>query len=813
MNKNTDTEMDFTLLSEKPIDIVGIVMKYLSHWKWFLLSVIMCLLFAMATILYSPRTYKVATTIIFKDDQRGGGASELNILKEVGLTTQRNNVDNEVEVLKRSLIVEEVVRKLGMYISYSEERPIELYNKIGLGGILPQGLKSKRIELYDDEIPFKINMQDTILNNIKESIVFDVTANGEKGYVFSGTYAGNEFNITASKTDSVIFLPFGTVMVKWTQPKFIGERQFKIAFKNPNKVALNYTKAITIKLTSRTSSVADISFVCPHPQLGIVFLKEYIDAYNAKAIREQIELADKTSAVIDIHLSQLNSELGSVESQVQSYKQSQGLTNIEHQADIFNTQVANIREKKSDVETQYAIVSNLNNIVRGINNHEQLIPTNSGVSSQSLSNQIDNYNQLVLERNKLSRIASSNNQSMIELNNRIETTFNSVKNSLQNETDNLNIQRSDLNSMLSQNFSRIRAIPQQERVFSDIKRQQGVKEALFVYLLQKKEEKYMNMATITPKSTIIDNVYVKGLASPNVMITGLIYLFLGVFIPFIIIYLKDLTRYQISSKEELEKMSSIPVLGEIPLSKELSNIVVKENNNNSINEMIRLLRTNLLYVIDNKESKVINMLSSISGDGKTFSTINLAMSFALLDKKVLIIELDIRKPKISEFLSMSNETGITMYLAGHLEKEELIKPSGLNPNLFVINSGPIPPNPSELLSKPNLDELIANLKSKFDFIIVDTAPVGVVSDSFLLNRIADVNLYIVRSGYTPKKYIEEAITYSEEKRLKKMYFVLNAVDLTSSTYKYGYGKKYGYGYGNGNTNKKNWKHKITQIKR
>ncbi len=811
MNKNTDTEMDFTLLSEKPIDIVGIVMKYLSHWKWFLLSVIMCLLFAVGIILYSPRTYRVATTIIFKDDQRGGGASELNILKEVGLTTQRNNVDNEVEVLKRSLIVEEVVRNLGMYISYSEERPIELYNKIGLGSILPQGLRSKSVELYDDEIPFKLNMQDTILNNIKESIAFDVTANGEKGYVFSGTYADEEFNITAAKTDSIVFLPLGTVMMRWTQPNYIGERKFNIRFSNPKKTALNYTKSITIKLTSRTSSVADISFVCPHPQLGIVFLKEYINAYNAKAIREQIDLADKTSAVIDVHLSKLTSELGSVESQVQSYKQSQGLTNIEHQADIFNTQAANIREKKSDVETQYAIVSNLNNIVRGINNHEQLIPTNSGVSSQSLSNQIDNYNQLVLERNKLSRIASSNNQSMIELNNRIETTFNSVKNSLQNETDNLNIQRSDLNSMLSQNFSRIRAIPQQERVFSDIKRQQGVKEALFVYLLQKKEEKYMNMATITPKSTIIDNVFVKGLASPNVMITGLIFLFLGVFIPFIIIYLKDLTRYQISSKEELEKMSSIPVLGEIPISKELSNIVVKENNNNSINEMIRLLRTNLLFVIDNKESKVINMLSSISGDGKTFSTINLAISFALLDKKVLIIELDIRKPKISEFLSMSNETGITMYLAGHLEEEELIKPSGLNPNLFVINSGPIPPNPSELLSKPILDELIVNLKSKFDFIIVDTAPVGVVSDSFLLNRIADVNLYIVRSGYTPKKYIEEAITFYEEKRLKKMYFVLNAVDITSSTYKYGYGRKYGYGYGN--TNKKNWKHRITQKKR
>jgi capsular exopolysaccharide synthesis family protein len=212
--------------------------------------------------------------------------------------------------------------------------------------------------------------------------------------------------------------------------------------------------------------------------------------------------------------------------------------------------------------------------------------------------------------------------------------------------------------------------------------------------------------------------------------------------------------------------------------------------------MFRLLRTNLLFILGDPGQKVINVLSSIGGEGKTFICINLAMSLALLDKKVLIIGLDVRKPKLAEYIGMDNNTGITLYLTGNLDKSELIRPSGIHPNLSVINAGPVPPNPGELMAKPALDLLIAECKEKFDYIILDTAPIGIVSDSYALNRFADVSLYLVRADYTPKKNIEDATILYKQKKLTRMYFILNAADFQKASYRYGYGKKYGYGYGN-----------------
>lgn len=256
-------------------------------------------------------------------------------------------------------------------------------------------------------------------------------------------------------------------------------------------------------------------------------------------------------------------------------------------------------------------------------------------------------------------------------------------------------------------------------------------------------------------------------------------------------------RYQIENKEELEAMSTVPVLGEIPKTDQTGNVLVKENSTDSFTEMVRLLRANLLFVMDSPDKKVINMLSSVSGEGKSFVTINLAISLALLEKKVLIIELDVRKPRLADYIGIENKSGITLYLSGQINQNELIKPTGIHPNLSIITAGTIPPNPNELLAKPALDQLIDDLRRQFDYIVIDTAPIGVVSDSLLLNRLADVTLYVVRAEFTPKKDIEDATTLYKKKKIKNMYFVLNDVDLNKHTYRYGYGKKYGYGYGYG----------------
>ena len=794
MNNYSQVEEDYSILAEKPIDIVSIVMKYLSHWKWFLLSFLVCIVFVGIYMYYTLPKFKVQTSILFKDDVKGGGASEINVFRGMGVITQRNNVDNEIEILKKSLIVESVVRKLGIYTTYTEIKPFDVVELTKLDKLLPEFPKRKLRVLYGDEIPLVLRFPENQLNNIGREIVFDVLIKPNGNYEFSGSYSGKKYKIAVSPTDSIVGFPFGKVPFQKGKATPTEDIFVNVRIQQPASVANAYLNALEIELTSKNSSVADLTLTCMNGALGRDFLTEYIATYNENGIRSQIELADKTAQVIDTHLAKLSNELSSVENQVQNYKQSQGLTNIASQADVYNTQSANVGQRKVDVETQYSIVSNLNNYVQGKADHNQLIPANSGINNQGLTAQINAYNDLVLERNKLSRIASSSNQSMIDLNNRIESTFSSVRLGLQNEQNNLEIQQRDISAMYYQNNARIRAIPQQERVYSDIKRQQNIKEDLFLYLLQKKEERYMNMASVEPNTKLIDNVHVMGVVWPNMMLIGLMALALGFIFPIAGIKIKDLLRYQISSKEELEELSSVPILGEIPRTSNAEHIVIKENNNDSFSEMMRLLRANLLFVIDSKERKVINMLSSISGDGKSFVTINLALSLAMLDKKVLIVELDIRKPKLSEYIGLNNKKGITLYLSGNLDKEELVKPSDIHPNLSVITAGAIPPNPNELLAKPLLDELIAGFRNDYDFIILDTAPLGVVSDSFLLNRLADVNLYIVRADYTPKRYVEEAAKHFKDNKLSNMYFVLNSVNLNTIAYRYGYGKKYGYGY-------------------
>lgn len=790
MHRYSEVEEEFITLSGKKIDVMAIVMKYVSYWKWFVISIILCLVVAVAYIYFTLPRYEITTSILFKDDQLGG-TTELNMVRDMGIITRRNNVDNEVEILKKSLVAESVVRELDLYATYTEMKPL-----FGLNKILPKFPKRKTAVLYGDELPVMVRVAEDRFNTLTDNITFDLLATPDGNWLFSGKFKGNRYRVEATPGDTIVKLPFGELHLSKGKTNPEEAMWIRVLLQHPLNVADNFLNAMEIELTSKNSSVADITLTASNTVLGEDFLREYIEAYNERGIREQLELAEKTAKIIDTHLANLSNELSSVEDQAQEFRQSRGLTDIASQADLYNAQLASVSQRKMDIESQYAIVSSLLSFVQQKNDHSQLIPANSGIQSPVLNAQITAYNNLVLERNKLARIASSSNQSMIDLNNQLGSTFSSVLSGLQNEKNNLEIQQRDINTEYSRNNARIRAIPQQERAFSDIKRQQNIKEELFLYLLQKKEERYMNMTAVEPNSKFVDNIRVTGIVWPKKIILLGLFFVIGMMLPVVGIKIRDLLRYQLDSKEELEQLSSIPLLGEIPRTTQAESILVKENSNDSFNEMLRLLRANLLFVIDSKDKKVINMLSSISGEGKSFVTLNLAMSLALLDKKVLIIELDIRRPKLAKELGLDNKQGITLYLSGYQDRQELVKPSGIHPNLSVITSGSIPPNPNELLAKPKLDELIDDLRSEYDFIIVDTAPVGLVSDGFLLNRIADVNLYVARAGFTPKKYIEDADRYLQENKLKKVYFILNSVNLNGADYRYGLYKKYGYGYDN-----------------
>lgn len=781
--KFSKAEKEFKLLSEKPFDFIGLILKYLSYWKWFVISLLICVVVAVVYVKFSLPIYKIETSVLFKDSQRGSGISSTNAFSERGLISQRSNVENEMEMLGSSLIGEIVVRDLQNYVSYTE-----------LGSIFNIFKYPKKV-LYGSESPIHITLSDEMLDGIeKNPIVFQAMFHPNGMAEFSGKHVDKSYTIKSNLTDSTILFPFGEINIVKTNFTPDKEMMLEVTILNPKDVADQFINSIKMEVTSKTSAVVDLSLSWKHGLEGKEFLHHLVDTYNQEMINDQISLADKTSLIIDNHLAQLSDELSAVDSQAEEYKQSQGITNIAAQSELYNVQSSGIEQRLLDVETQLSIVSDLYNFLQNNEAGNQLIPANSGVGSTILNSMISDYNRLVMERSKLSRVASGSNQAMIDLTSQIGTMYSSVRSSLQNEMNNLRTSQRDLSGQLNIDKSRVRAAPRHERIYSDIKRQQGVKESLFLFLLQKKEEKYMNMATVEPSSKLIDYVRIKGVVWPSKILILLIALFIGMIVPVIIIWIKDLMRYQISHKHELTEFSDVPLLGEIPKTLETSKTLIKEDGNDSFTEMVRLLRTNLLFVIDSIDKKVINMVSSIGGEGKTFLTINLATSLALLDKKVLIIELDIRKPKLGRYLDVQNEEGITLYLSGHLSADNLVKPSGIHPNLSIINAGPVAPNPNELLSKPALDELIKDLRAQYDYILVDTAPVGLVSDSLILDRIADVNLYVVRADYTPKKNIEDATIIYEENKLKNMYFILNSVDFNKRAYSYGYGRKYGYGY-------------------
>jgi len=792
MNKYPNSEEEY----ENPIDFLGIFIKYLSYWKWFIASLVIFLTLGIVYLKFALPSYEITTAILLKDDQKGGGTAEINAFKEMGLFTQKNNVDNELEVLNKSILVQQVVRELGIYATYTQVETLKFISALGINGRNAKFATYDEKILYGTECPILVSLPDTVLNNMTGAFAFEILIHPYGEYEFSGVYNDQRFLVKASISDHQVMLPFGKINIVRGKYKPTEDMVVGVVLQNLMSEAGQLLIQMKLELTSKTTSVVNISFSSPNVQMGKDFLKKLIEVYNREYLKDQMTMANKTANFIDERLISITKELGTVESQVEDYKQNQGITDIKSQTDMFIKQTGDFGQKRMDVETQLAIVSDIDSYIHKKENRYQPLPANTGIRSDGLNELINNYNKLLLQQNRLSRIASSSNQAMIDLTNQLESLFSTVQTSIRNEKNNLLIAQRDLMSKNSENAAHIRAIPRQEREYTEIKRQQSIKEALFLFLLQKKEEKYLNGAVVEPIAKLIDNVGSSGdPISPKKSMILLLSFVIGLIVPIIGIKLRDSLRYQIESKEELEEMSNVPILGEIIKTDQVGNVIIQENNTDSFTELFRLLRTNLLFVMDSSDKKVINMVSSVSGEGKTFVTINLAMSLALLDKKVLVIGLDIRKPKLADYLNLNNDTGITMYLSGHLSKDKLIRPSGIHPNLSVITSGPIPPNPNELLAKLSLDKLIAEYREQFDYLVIDTAPIGVVSDSFLLNRFADINLYVVRADYTPRKNIVDATNLFRNNKLNNLYFVLNGSDLTKKIYRKGYGKKYGYGYG------------------
>ena len=539
--------------------------------------------------------------------------------------------------------------------------------------------------------------------------------------------------------------------------------------------------------------------------------------YNRNTNNDKNEIAQKTAEFIDERIGIISKELGSTEANLESFKRDAGITDLTSEAQIALAGNAEYEKKSVENRTQISLVNDLRKYLRG--NEYEVLPSNVGLQDAALIGAIERYNEMLIERKRLLRTSTENNPTIVNLDTGIRAMKANVQATLEGTLQGLMITKESLDREASRYSRRISNAPGQERAYVSIARQQEIKAGLYLMLLQKREENAIALAATANNAKIIDEAIADDIPiSPKRSMIYLIALVLGIGIPVGIIYLVELTKFKIEGRADVEKLTSVPVVGDIPLTDEKNDkngsIAVFENKNNLMSETFRNIRTNLQFMLDN-DQKVILVTSTVSGEGKSFVSSNLAISLSLLGKKVVIVGLDIRKPGLNKVFQLSNkERGITQYLSNpETDLMELVQPSDVNKNLFILPGGTVPPNPTELLARNGLDRAIETLKKNFDYVILDTAPIGMVTDTLLIGRVADLSVYVCRADYTHKAEYTLINELSFEKKLPNLCTVINGVDLKKRKYgyyygygkygkHYGYGKRYGYGYGYGQDTKR-----------
>ena len=790
---------------EENIDVKELLFKYLIHWPWFVGAVVACLIAAWVYLYMSTPVYNISATVLIKDDKKGGSAGMLSGLESLGLdgmVSSSQNIDNEIEVLRSKTIVKEVVEDLGLYISYTDEDEFPSRNmyktspvQVSLTpqeadlleepmivkmALQPQGSMDVTVKIDDDEYQKHFEKLPAVFPTDKGTLAFFLTPD----------------SVLSSKRT----LEEATDLEKTT-------RNITATINRPLTVAKWCCKNMTIEPTSKTTSVAVISLKNSNVQRGKDFINKLLEMYNINTNNDKNEVAQKTAEFINERISIISKELGSTEKDLESFKRGAGITDLTSDAQIALTGSAEYEKKRVENQTQINLLQDLQKYMQ--NEGYEVLPSNIGLQDVNLAAAINRYNDVLVERKRLLRTSTENNPTIINLDTSISAMKENVQVSLDRVLRGLFITKADLDREANRYSRRISEAPGQEREFVSIARQQEIKAGLYLMLLQKREENAITLAATANNAKIIDEAIADDApVSPRSKITYLIALILGVGIPVGVIYLLELTKFKIEGRADVEKLTSAPIVGDIPLTDEkLGAIAVFENQNNLMSETFRNVRTNLQFMLGN-DKKVILVTSTVSGEGKSFISGNLAISLSLLGKKVVIVGLDIRKPGLNKVFNIPRkEIGITQYLANPENNlMDLVQLSDVSKSLYILPGGTVPPNPTELLARDGLDKAIETLKKNFDYVILDTAPVGMVTDTLLIGRVADLSVYVCRADYTRKNEYTLINELIDGNKLPNLCTVINGLDLKKRKYGYyygygkygkyyGYGKRYGYGYG------------------
>lgn len=795
MEENKNLEMESIQENEEKssFDFATIYTALILNWKWFVLSLIICMGAAHIYLRYATPIYQSAAKLLIKDDEGSGssfkGSNSIMSATNLGIISNSNGIDNEMEILKSRTLAQQTVYDLKLYVNYRHEG------------------KLKDHILYGDQ-EVNIDMDLEHLKKLNAPMNLKITREG-RNYHVTGSYNvpidNNSFNpeaVNIDKTFSALPATIGTRVgvVRFTQNGNYMLRDgesLKATMIAPEIAAGKYVGNLNVTESSKTTTIVDLVLNDEIPQRAIDYLKQLAIVYNRQANEDKNEIAVLTEQFINQRLEKINAELGSTEGQLENYKKRNNMVELKTNATQAVANADQYAQKLSEANTQVALLDELTKYMNEPSNRHQPIPSNVGLSDASATSLINEYNKIALQRNQLLHSASENSPTVTPLTAQLDDLNSSIKRAMTQARAGLKIQRNSIAAQAGKYEGQINNTPEQERMLTQIGRQQEVKSGLYLMLLQKREENSISLAATADKGKLIDTPVFAGKVTPKNSIIMLIALILGLAIPAGILFLLEFFRYKIEGHNDVEKLTNLPIIADVAIASERAktkaDIVVHENKNNLMEEIFRSLRTNLQFLIK-QHDKVIMFTSTTSGEGKTFIASNVAISFALLGKKVILVGLDVRKPRLAELFEIDDHHhGITNLLVkdevNWSDVKEQIIPSGINDKLDILMAGPVPPNPGELVTRESLEQTMEQLKEHYDYILIDTAPVGLVTDTLALGRISNATVYVCRADFTQKASFGLINSLSMEKKLPNMSIVLNGVDLSK--------KKYGYYYGYG----------------
>ena len=808
--KNLELESIQENEEKSSFDFAVIYTTLILNWKWFVLSLIICLGAAHIYLRYATPIYQAAAKLLIKEEQNGRRGNSIQSSANLGIISNSNGIDNEMEILKSRTLAQQAVYDLKLYTTYRHEGRIKDH-------------------LIYGEQEVNVDMDYEHLKKLNAPMSFKITREGRNYHVVGSYFVpidDNSYNpgpVTVDKVITALPATLGTRvgMVKFTQNGNYMLRDgesLKVTMIAPEIAAGKYVGSLSVSPSTKATSIAQLVITDEIPQRAIDYLKQLAIVYNRQANEDKNQIAVRTEQFINQRLEKINAELGNTEGQLENYKKRNNMVQLSMNASTAFSNADSYAQKLNEANTQVALLDELTKYMNEPSNRHQPIPSNVGLNDASATSLINKYNEIALQRNQLLHSASESSPTVTPLTSQLDDLQASIKRAMSQARAGLNIQRNSIASQQGKYQGQISNTPEQERILTQIGRQQEVKSGLYLMLLQKREENSISLAATADKGKLIDTPVFAGKVTPKDSIILMIAFGLGLAIPALILFLLAFFRYKIEGHDDVAKLTKLPIIADVAIAsdraKTKADIVVHENKNNLMEEIFRSLRTNLQFLMK-EHDKVILMTSTTSGEGKTFIASNVAISFALLGKKVVLVGLDIRKPRLAELFEIDDHHhGITnLLIKDNITWDDVNKQivnSGVNSNLDLLMAGPVPPNPGELVTRKSLEETMDILKEHYDYIVIDTAPIGLVTDTLALGRIANATVYVCRADYTQKSSFGLINGLAYEKKMPNMSIVLNGVDLSKKKYGYyyGYGKygKYGkyasygaygkqYGYG------------------